>query len=102
MSRLFAINGPAAVRSSLLNFQSGHPYNITTGTDANGDGDFNDRPSYASASGPGIYSTPFGMLTANTVNGNVPRNLGTMPAQIHLDMNSAGFSFGAPGMARSA
>jgi hypothetical protein len=73
--------------SSLLDFESGNPYNITTGTDANGDGDFNDRPSYASATGPGIYNTPFGLLTTNTVNGNVPRNLGTMPAQIHLDMN---------------
>ena len=73
--------------SSLLDFESGQPYNITTGTDANGDGDFNDRPSYASAPGPGVYSTPFGLLTTNTVNGNVPRNLGTMPARFHLDMN---------------
>jgi hypothetical protein len=73
--------------SSLLDFSSGQPYNITTGTDANGDGDFNDRPSYASAPGPGVYSTPFGLLTTNTVNGNLPRNLGTKPAQIHLDMN---------------
>ena len=73
--------------SSLVNYQTGHPYNITTGTDANGDGDFNDRPSYASAPGPGVYGTPFGLLTTNTVNGNVPRNLGTMPAPFHLDMN---------------
>ena len=73
--------------SSLVNYQSGHPYNITTGTDANGDGDFNDRPSYASAPGPGVYRTSFGLLTTNAVNGNVPRNLGTMPAQIHLDVN---------------
>ena len=28
----------------------------------------------------GVYATPFGSLTANTVNGNVPRNLGTMPS----------------------
>jgi hypothetical protein len=63
----------------------GIPYNITTGTDNNGDGDFNDRPSYASAPGPGVYSTRFGLLTTNTVNGNVPRNLGTMPGPIHLD-----------------
>ncbi len=73
--------------SSLIDFEAGQPYNITTGTDANGDGDFNDRPSYASAPGPGVYSTPFGLLTTNTVNGNVPRNPGTLPAQIHLDMN---------------
>jgi hypothetical protein len=63
----------------------GVPYNITTGTDNNGDGDFNDRPSYASMPGPGVYGTRFGLLTANTVNGNVPRNLGTMPGPIHLD-----------------
>lgn len=73
--------------SPLLNMRSGRPYNITTGTDSNGDGDFNDRPSYASAPGPGVYSTPFGLLTTNTINGNVPRNLATMPAQIHLDVN---------------
>ncbi|MFZ0303529.1 MAG: TonB-dependent receptor [Terracidiphilus sp.] len=73
--------------SSFLDFSSGRPYNMTTGTDANGDGDFNDRPSYASAPGPGVYTTPFGLMTTNTVNGNVPRNLGSMPDQIHLDMN---------------
>jgi len=37
--------------------------------------------------GPGVYGTRFGLLTANTVNGNVPRNLGTMPGPIHLDMD---------------
>ena len=73
--------------STVLNVSSGRPYNITTGTDANGDGDFNDRPSYASTPGPGVYSTQFGLLTINTVNGNVPRNIGTMPGIVHLDMN---------------
>ncbi len=67
--------------------RTGHPYNITTGTDANGDGTFNDRPSYASVPGPGVYNTPFGLLTANTVNGNVSRNLGTMPSIWHLSSN---------------
>jgi hypothetical protein len=66
---------------------NGAPYNITTGTDNNGDGDFNDRPSYASAPGAGVYATRFGLLTTNTVNGNVPRNLGTMPGTVHLDTN---------------
>jgi len=65
----------------------GDPYTVTTGTDNNGDGDFNDRPSYASAAGSGVYSTRFGLLTANTVNGNLPRNVGTMPGPLHLDMN---------------
>jgi hypothetical protein len=72
----------------------GHPYDITTGTDNNGDGNFNDRPAYASALGSGVYSTRFGLLTSNTVNGNVPRNLGTMPPTTHLDMNlSRAFTF---------
>jgi hypothetical protein len=65
----------------------GLPYNITTGTDSNGDGTFNDRPSYASASGTGVYNTPYGLMTTNTVNGNVPYNAGTMPGVINLDPN---------------
>jgi hypothetical protein len=65
----------------------GLPYDITTGTDNNGDGSFTDRPSYASAPGPGVYRTPYGFMTTNTVNGNVPADLGTMPGVIHLDMN---------------
>lgn len=73
--------------SSQFAARQGRPYNITTGTDANGDGTFNDRPSYASATGPGVYNTPFGLLTANTVNGDVPRNRGTMPSVWHLYSN---------------
>jgi Carboxypeptidase regulatory-like domain len=73
--------------SSQLAARQGRPYNITTGTDANGDGTFNDRPSYATASGPGVYSTPFGFLTANRVNGDVERNRGTMPSVWHLFSN---------------
>ena len=65
----------------------GLPYDITTGTDANGDGSFNDRPSYASAPGVGVYNTPYGLMTTNTVNGNVANNSGTMPGVINLDQN---------------
>lgn len=65
----------------------GLPYDITTGTDNNGDGNFTDRPSYASAPGSGVYETPYGLMTTNTVNGNVPANRGTMPGLVHLDMN---------------
>jgi hypothetical protein len=89
--------GPSVLGSIILPYKvelatqfterPGRPYNITTGTDANGDGTFNDRPAYASAMGIGVYSTRFGLLTANTVNGNVPYNLGTMPSVIHMDTN---------------
>jgi hypothetical protein len=65
----------------------GRPYNLTTGTDANGDGTFNDRPSFVSAAGNGTYATQFGLLTVNTVNGNVPRNFGTMPVIVHTYSN---------------
>jgi hypothetical protein len=65
----------------------GLPYNITMGTDSNGDGSFNDRPSYASAPGAGVYNTPYGLMTTNTVNGNVASNSGTMPGVINLDQN---------------
>ena len=65
----------------------GLPYDVTTGTDNNGDGDLNDRPSYAFAPGVGVYRTPYGLMTVNTVNGNVPANAGTMPGVIHLDPN---------------
>jgi hypothetical protein len=82
--------------STELFASSGTPYNITTGTDANGDGNFNDRPSYASGPGPGVYSTQFGLLSINTVNGNVPRNIGTMPGIVHLDTNLSR-SFTLPG-----
>ena len=37
--------------------------------------------------GPGVHATRFGLLTANTVNGNVPRDIGTMPGPLHLGMN---------------
>jgi hypothetical protein len=65
----------------------GRPFNITTGTDANGDGNFNDRPSYASGNGSNVYNTRYGLLTTNAVNGNVPYNAGTMPAVLYLSAN---------------
>jgi len=81
--------------SAQMDAQSGAPWNITTGTDNNGDGVFNDRPSYASASAPGVYTTPFGLLSTNAANGDVPRNLGTMPTLVHLDSNlSRAFKLG--------
>ncbi len=82
------VNLPYKIQAATqFDFSNGVPYNITTGTDNNGDGNFTDRPSYASVPGPGVYSTRFGLLTTNTVNGNAPVNLGTMPGLIHLDMN---------------
>ncbi len=49
-----------------FDFSNGVPYNITTGIDSNGDGNLTDRPSYASAPAPGVYSTPYGLMTENS------------------------------------
>jgi hypothetical protein len=85
-----------------LDAQSGLPYNVTTGTDNNGDGNFNDRPSYATIAGTDVFTTRFGMLTPDTVNGNAPRNLGTMPSLLHLDVNlSRKFTLGGKDSDRS-
>ncbi len=73
--------------SSVMDAESGSPFNLTTGTDANGDGTFNDRPSYATVPGNGVFATRFGLLSTNAINGNVPKNLGTLPTTIHLDLS---------------
>lgn len=69
-----------------LSVASGVPYDITTGSDDNGDGVFNDRPSLVSNTGTGVYPTRFGLLSINQPNGDLPRNRGTMPATVHLDL----------------
>ncbi|HKD82615.1 MAG TPA: TonB-dependent receptor [Candidatus Angelobacter sp.] len=73
--------------SSHLEAASGLPYNITTGFDNNGDGITNDRPSVAGPGDPLRILTTFGPLTPLTIEGNIPRNLGTMPATVHLDLS---------------
>jgi hypothetical protein len=89
--RLFAIgqlNLPAEISfTSQFDASSGNPYNVITGMDNNGDGIFNDRPSFASQQSTGVYQTPFGLLNATSVDGTLGRNVGTMPALIHLDGN---------------
>ena len=72
-------------------------YNITTGFDNNGDGDFNDRPQYAlpgtpscaadPTASPCSYATQYGLLVASGGTGVFPRNKGVLPWSIHLDAN---------------
>ena len=62
-------------------------YNITTGQDNNGDGDFNDRPQYAAPGTPGAVQTPWGLLVASGGTGIFPRNKGIMPWTVYLDTN---------------
>ncbi|HEY6253988.1 MAG TPA: carboxypeptidase regulatory-like domain-containing protein, partial [Candidatus Angelobacter sp.] len=86
--------------SPFMIFNSGQPFNITTGTDRNGDGIFNDRPFFANGSG-GI-NTPFGdfappLTPAAPGEQIIPPYLGTGPNQFTLNMRlSKTFGFGQP------
>jgi hypothetical protein len=73
--------------SGNFNASGDAPYNITTGFDNNGDGDFNDRPQYAAPGTPGAISTPYGLLVTSGGTGVLPRNKGVMPWTFYLDSN---------------
>ncbi len=64
------------------------PYNITTGFDNNGDGNFNDRPQFAlSPSQVGAVPTRYGLLVATGGTGTLARNRANLPWTVHLDLN---------------
>jgi hypothetical protein len=71
--------------------QGGTPFNITTGTDLNGDTIYNDRPAFATAPTPQsvLYSTRFGLLDANPQPGEkiIPINYGNSPNFLFLDLS---------------
>lgn len=89
--RIFVTSGfnlSKKIRASvIMNAASGRPFNITTGRDNNGDGNFNDRPSLADFFNQQAIQTRLGFLTPNTINGDVPRNSGTSPATVTIDLN---------------
>jgi hypothetical protein len=82
---------------TVFNATGGMPFNITTGNDNNGDGDFNDRPRYAPAgtplctnpatASPCAYATPYGLLTNTGFGPTIARNKGVMPWTAYLDLN---------------
>jgi hypothetical protein len=79
---------PHAVNFSVqFNATSGQPYNVTTGVDNNGDGIFNDRPVFSTASSSTTYSTVFGSLSATGTGTPIGRNAGTLPWNVHFDTN---------------
>ena len=79
---------------------TGGPFNITTGSDNNGDGQFNDRPSFAAtgATGLGIRSTPWGTFNLNPRPGEtlIPRNYGQAPGAFTINLRlGKTFGFGS-------
>jgi hypothetical protein len=80
--------------SPFLIFNSGRPFNITTGRDANGDLQFTDRPSFAPASSCGqtnIVCTAFGDFNLTPAPGTtlIPRNYGSGPSYFSLNLRLA-------------
>ncbi|MGI4829690.1 MAG: hypothetical protein ACRYFU_16060, partial [Janthinobacterium lividum] len=70
-----------------LQAQGDQHYNITTGFDNNGDGNFNDRPNVALPGTPGAVQTRYGLLVDTGGFTPVQRNVGIMPWTVHLDTN---------------
>jgi len=81
-----------------LYLESSMPFNITTGTDLNGDSQFNDRPAFATdLNRPSVYRTRWGNFDANPLPGQtiIPINYGTGPSLAMLNMGlSRNFAFG--------
>lgn len=78
-----SINAPFGLTfSPFISFRTGVPFNITTGTDSNGDTLFTDRPAFATdLAEPGIIPTRFGAFDPTPELGDtiIPRNFGRGP-----------------------
>ena len=88
---------PLAVNlSPFLSVNTGSPYNVTTGTDLNGDTRINDRAGFANGvSGSCKVATDF-ITTGITAANRVPQGYCTGPANVQFNMRIAkAFGFGA-------
>lgn len=84
--------------SPFLNFQSGSPFDITTGSDLYGTTLFNARPGIAAdPNKPGLIPTAYGLLDPNPTPGEqiLSRNYGRGPGQISVNLRlTKTFGFG--------
>jgi hypothetical protein len=72
--------------------QTGTPFNITTGTDLNGDTQYNDRPAFATdLTRPSVVKTAFGNFDTAPTAGQavIPINYGNSPNFVFLDLSLA-------------
>jgi hypothetical protein len=98
------IYAPYAISvAPFFSFNTGAPFNITTGEDTSGNNQFNFRPTYSPLSGAacstanGAALTPYGCLDLGTVAGHklVPFDAGNSPSSVALNMRlSKVFGFG--------
>ena len=75
------------VLSGDLQAEGDQHFNVTTGFDNNGDGNFNDRPQIALPGTPGAVQTRYGLLVDTGGIAALQRNVGIMPWTVHLDTN---------------
>jgi hypothetical protein len=84
--------------NAFLSANSGVPFNITTGTDLNGDTQYNDRPAFATdLTRTSVIKTRFGNFDTSPIPGQriIPSNYGTGPAFVDLDFGAGkAFKFG--------
>ena len=115
-----SVAAPFGVRlSPFITFRSGVPYNITTGTDTNGDTIFNDRPAFAAdlnrqcnfgtTTNPDLRScvvrTSLGNFDLQPVSGQkiIPRNYGRGPQFFVVNLRIAKeFGFGGGGKKKNS
>ncbi len=74
-----------------LDTHSGNPFDITTGSDDNGDTIYNDRPAFATDLGrASVVRTSLGNFDLNPQAGQtvIPRNFGTAPSFVFVDLTS--------------
>lgn len=88
----FSLNG-------YFSWQAGAPFNITTGTDLNGDTIYNDRPSFATSASPAasVVATHWGTFNTTPLPGEtiIPINYGTAPGLLYLSTSlSRAFTLG--------
>jgi len=82
------LQGPFGVSfSPMLVADSGTPFNITIGQDLNGDNQFNDRPSLATASSTDVLQTTYGTFDMDPASSEarIPYNFGTGPGQFSMN-----------------
>lgn len=86
-------NAPLGFRlNGIIVAASGRPFNITTGVDSNGDGQFTERPAFApDASKPGVVVTRFGTFDPSPAPSQslIPRNYGRGPSFFSVNLNAS-------------
>lgn len=92
------IAAPKGIRlSPFFIVSSSQPFNITTGQDYNGDSIFNDRPTFATGTGPNIVVTKYGTFNTAPQPGQtyIPPYYGYGPGRYSLNLRvSKSFNFG--------